>query len=80
MQHKYEHKNHANLYYAKMTCYIQSSSQALARAKMLALMKNLYDLENHENQIIFDVKPMHGGHENIISVLGKKNISFLVKK
>jgi len=73
-QHKYEHKNHANLYYAKMTCYIQSSSQALARAKMLALMKNLYDLENHENQIIFDVKPMHEGDmKNIISpVLGKR--------
>ncbi len=58
-EHKYHHKNHANLYYAKITCYIQSSSQALARAKILALLKNLYDLENHENQIIFDVKPMH---------------------
>lgn len=73
-QHKYEHKNHANLYYAKMTCYIQSSSQALARAKMLALMKNLYDLENHENQIVFDVKPMREGDvSNIVSpVLGKR--------
>ncbi len=58
-QHKYEHKNHANLYYAKITCYIQSSTQNLARAKMMALLKNLYDLENHENQIVFDIKPMH---------------------
>jgi hypothetical protein len=73
-QHKYEHKNHENLYYAKLTCYIQSSSQALARAKVLALLKNLYDLENHENQIIFDVKPLHEGDvKNIIApVLGKR--------
>ncbi|MBP7806519.1 type IV secretory system conjugative DNA transfer family protein [Candidatus Gracilibacteria bacterium] len=73
-EHKYEHKNHANLYYSKLTCYIQSSSQALARAKMLALLKNLYDLENHENQIIFDVKPMHEGDaKNILApVLGKR--------
>lgn len=72
--HKFEHKNHANLYYAKITCYIQSSSQALARAKMMALLKNLYDLENHENQIIFDIKPMHDGDvKNILApVLGKR--------
>ncbi len=56
--HKYEHKNHENLYYAKITCSIESSSQALARAKMLALLKNLYDLENHQNQMLFDIKPM----------------------
>ncbi len=67
-QHKFEHKNHANLYYAKITCYIQSSSQALARAKMFALLKNLYDLENRENQIVFDVKPMHEGDvKNILA-------------
>jgi hypothetical protein len=73
-QHKFEHKNHSNLYYAKMTCYIQSSSQALARAKMLALMKNMYDLENHENQIVFDVQPMHPGDaSNIVApMLGKR--------
>lgn len=73
-EHKYEHKNHENLYYAKLTCYIQSSSQTLARAKMLALLKNLYDLENHENQIVFDIKPMHEGDaKNIISpMLGKR--------
>lgn len=58
-EHKYEHKNHSNLYYAKITCYIQSSTQVLARAKMMALLKNLYDLENHENQILFSIKPMH---------------------
>lgn len=73
-KHKYEHKNHQNLYYAKLTCYIQSSSQALARAKMLALLKNLYDLENQENQIVFDVQPMHDGDvKNILApVLGKR--------
>lgn len=73
-QHKYEHKNHSNLYYAKITCYIQSSTQGLARAKMLALLKNLYDLENHENQIVFDVKPMNENDvHNILSpTLGKR--------
>ena len=41
---------------------------------MLALLKNLYDLENHENQIIFDVKPMHEGDVgNILApTLGKR--------
>jgi len=57
--HKFEHKSHENLYYAKVSCYIQSSSQSVARAKMMALLKNLYDLENKENQIVFTVKPMH---------------------
>ncbi|MEI6710890.1 MAG: DUF87 domain-containing protein [bacterium] len=66
--HKFEHKSHANLYYAKVSCYIQSSSQAVARAKMMALLKNLYDLENHENQIVFAVKPMHEGDvKNILA-------------
>jgi len=60
-QHKYEHKSHANLYHAKVSCYIQSGTQAVARAKMMALLKNLYDLENRENQIVFDIKPMHAG-------------------
>lgn len=72
-EHKYEDKNHANLYYAKITCYIQSSSQGVARAKMMALLKNLYDLENRENQFFFDIKPLLDGDvKNIIAPVFSK--------
>lgn len=67
-QHKYEHKNHLNLYSVKLTCYLQSTSRNLARAKMMALLKNLFDLENHENQIYFDLKNMDvGDAKNVLA-------------
>jgi hypothetical protein len=67
-KHTYEHKNHKNLYSVQMSCFLESTSQNLARAKMLALLKNLYDLENHQNQMLFDIATMTEEQEkNILS-------------
>ena len=49
------------MYRAKFTMYLQSDSQKLARAKSIALLKNLSDLENTENKVEFQVKPMSPG-------------------
>lgn len=73
-KHTYEHKNHENLYLVEINCFVESTTQHLARAKMLSLLKNLYDLENHHNQMLFDIKPMtENDTKNILSpILGRK--------
>lgn len=56
--HAHEHKNHANLYLTEIKCFLESSSQNLAKAKLSSLLRNLYDIENTHNQIIFQIQNM----------------------